>query len=95
MAYLVALRLSKTRQMRVQGVIYGVGAVALMLAHMRSAVLYQQTFLISAVLVVPAMVGMVIGGVAYDRLPQVLFRRVTLVVLFVSALNLIRKGMLG
>lgn len=94
-AYLTAIQTPKNQQMRIQGVIYGVGAVALLLAHLRSGVLNLQTLPLSAALVVPAMVGMMIGGALHDRLPQAAFRRVTLAVLIIAGLNLIRKGVLG
>ena len=46
----------------------------------------------TAALVVPALIGMVIGQRVQDRIDQAAFRRLTLVVLCVAGANLIRRG---
>ncbi len=94
-AYLTALGTEKTEQMRVQGVIYGLGAIALFLAHVGSGVLNAQTVWFSLALVVPAGLGMWLGGLAQDRIDQRAFRRATLAVLLIAGLNLIRRALLG
>ncbi len=94
-AYLTALNTPKTEQVRVQGVIYGLGAVALMGAHLGSGVLRAETLPFSAVLVVPAVAGMWFGLVIHDRIDQTTFRRATLLVLTLAGLNLLRRGLLG
>lgn len=91
--YLLAIDTPKVRQIVVQGVIYGLGSVALLVAHLKSGILTSATAPFSALLVVPALVGMWAGFKAQDRLNQQAFRRVTLAVLVVAGLNLIRKGM--
>jgi len=92
--YLTALGTERTEQIRVQGVIYGLGAVALLLAHAGSGVMRAETAPFSLALVVPAVAGMWIGGQLHDRIDQVLFRRATLVVLLIAGLNLLRRGLL-
>ena len=92
-AYLTAINTEKSEQMRVQGVIYGLGAVALVFAHLGSGILTVQTATFSAVLIVPAVVGMWIGARIRGGIDQVAFRRATLIVLFVAGLNLIRRGL--
>lgn len=94
-AYLTALNTPKADSMRVQGVIYGLGAVVLAGAHLGSGVLNTQTAPFSASLILPAMLGMWIGGRLQRRVDQALFRRLTLIVLVVAGLNLIRRGLLG
>lgn len=94
-AYLTALDTPKADSMRVQGVIYGLGAVVLAGAHVGSGVLNTQTAPFSASLILPAMLGMWIGGRLQRRVDQALFRKLTLVVLVVAGLNLIRRGLLG
>ncbi|MDA5093203.1 sulfite exporter TauE/SafE family protein [Aliiroseovarius sp. KMU-50] len=94
-AYLTAVNTPKAEQMRVQGVIYGVGAVALVAAHLKSGVFNSQTAPLSALLLFPAVIGMMIGGRFHDAMPQATFKRVTLVILTVLGLNLIRKGLMG
>lgn len=92
-AYLTALNTEKSEQMRVQGVVYGLGAVALVVAHLGSGILTAQTAQFSAILVVPAVLGMWIGSRIRGGIDQVAFRRATLVVLLVAGLNLIRRGL--
>ncbi|QDI77242.1 MULTISPECIES: sulfite exporter TauE/SafE family protein [Leisingera] len=93
-AYLTALGTEKTEQIRVQGVIYGLGAVALLVAHTGSGVMRAETAPFSLALIVPAVAGMWIGGRLHDRIDQALFRQATLVVLLVAGLNLLRRGLL-
>jgi uncharacterized membrane protein YfcA len=93
--YLLAIDTPKARQIVVQGVIYGLGAVTLLFAHIHSGILNRGTVPFSAFLLIPGVIGMWIGFRIQDRLDQTLFRRVTLVVLTVAGLNLIRKGLLG
>ena len=90
--YLMAIDTPKARQMVVQGVIYGAGAVVLVLAHLRSGILNGETVWFSAALLPAALIGMGIGFKLQDRMDQALFRKVTLIVLIVAGLNLIRKG---
>lgn len=94
-AYLTALNTPKTDQMRVQGVVYGLGAMALLGAHIGSGVMRAQTLPLSVALVVPAVLGMWVGGVLQDRIDQATFRRATLIVLLLAGLNLIRRAVFG
>jgi len=94
-AYLTAIDTPKKEQIRVQGVIFGVGAVVLFFAHLKSGILNAQTVPFSMIMVVPAVIGMMIGFRFQDRLDQVLFRKLTLAVLIVAGLNLIRRGLTG
>lgn len=94
-AYLTALGTEKGEQLRVQGVIYGLGAVALLLAHIGSGIVRVDSMLFSAALLPPAVLGMWIGGLVHDRIDQATFRKATLVVLTLAALNLIRRAIMG
>ena len=91
-AYLTALGTEKRAQMRIQGVIYGLGAVALTVAHIGSGVLNLSNVWFSAVLVPPAVLGMWLGGRVQDRINQEVFRTATLTVLVIGALNLLRRA---
>jgi uncharacterized membrane protein YfcA len=91
--YLIALQTPKARQIVVQGVIYGVGSVILLVAHLRSGILNSDTLPFSAALVPVGLLGMWIGFKLQDRMDAALFRKATLVVLTVAGLNLIRRGM--
>lgn len=91
--YLMALGTEKHAQIRIQGVVYGLGSLALVAAHGVSGVLNSDTLWFSLVLVVPAVIGMGIGARISDRMDQAIFRKLTLGVLVLAALNLIRQGM--
>lgn len=94
-AYLTAIDTPKSDQLRVQGVIYGLGAVALLAAHVGSGVLRAETLPFSMALVPSAILGMWLGGLLHDRIDQVTFRKATLAVLLVAGLNLVRRGLWG
>ncbi len=94
-AYLTALNTPKKDQMRVQGVIYGLGAVALVVAHLGSGILRAETAMFSALLIVPALAGMRGGQFLQDRIDQAQFRKLTLLVLLIAGLNLLRRGLTG
>jgi len=94
-AMLTARNTEKTEQMRVQGVIYGLGSVALIWAHMVSGVLNSGTLPLSVALVVPGLLGLWIGFRIQDRIDQRTFRKLTLLVLLIAGLNLVRRGVLA
>ena len=94
-AYLTAINTPKTEQVRAQGVIYGLGALALLGAHTKTGVISSDTLPLSISLLIPAFLGMWLGFKAQDRLDQALFRRLTLIVLVIAGLNLIRRGLVG
>jgi len=94
-AYLTALDTPKLDQIRVQGVIYGLGAAALLFAHIGSGVLRGETIAFSLALVPTAFLGMRIGMAVMDRIDQTAFRRATLFVLLIAGLNLIRRAWFG
>ena len=91
--YLTALDTPKDEQMRVQGVVYGVGALLLAVAHLKSGILNATTAPLSTLLLLPALLGVGLGFALQDRIDQALFRRLTLIVLVVAGLNLVRRGL--
>ncbi len=94
-AYLLSFGTEKRESVRVQGVVYLLGAVVLFLSHLRSGVLNQDTLPLSAMMILPAGLGMWLGFKVQDRLNPVKFRKLTLLILTIAALNLIRKGVTG
>lgn len=78
-----------------QGVIYGIGAIVLLLAHIRSGVFNSETAPFSALMLLPAGIGLVAGMWVQDRMDQARFRKATLLVLTVAGVNLIRRGVLA
>jgi len=93
-AYLTAMETPKAEHVRVQGVIYGLGAVALLLAHIQSGVVRTDTMPLSLAMLGPAVAGMWAGLKLHDRMPQERFRKATLAVLVVAGLNLIWRGVM-
>ncbi|MBJ3776231.1 sulfite exporter TauE/SafE family protein [Acuticoccus mangrovi] len=91
--YLTALDTPKTEQIRVQGIVYGLAAVALTIAHTNSGAFNATTAPLSVLLLIPALAGLVIGVRLHDRLDQDKFRRATLAVLVIAGLNLVRRGL--
>lgn len=91
--YLMAMDTPKQESVRVQGVLYGVGAVLLVGGLFNSGVLNAETLTFSTALLIPATLGLVLGFVLQDRLDQARFRKLTLIVLTIAGLNLIRRGL--
>lgn len=91
-AYLTALDTPKTVHIKTTGVIFGLGALVLTFAHVRSGVLNAATLPLSMLLLGPALLGQTIGHAVQDRLDQQKFRRAILVVLLIAGANLIRRG---
>ncbi len=79
--YLLAMKTEKMKQITVQGVIYGLGSVTLLFAHIQSGVLNAKTVGLSALLVPFALGGMWVGFKLLDKLDQQRFRQITLLVL--------------
>jgi uncharacterized membrane protein YfcA len=90
--YLVSIGAPKAEAVRVQGVVFLIGAAALVPAHLASGVLNRQTLPLSAFAAIPAMIGLWAGFRAHDRLDQATFRRWTLVLLAVTGANLVRQA---
>lgn len=91
-AYLTAIGTPKVEQMRIQGVVYGLGALALFAAHLQSGVLRAETLPLSAAMIVPALAGLWLGFLVQERVDQATFRTATLAVLLVAGLNLLRRA---
>ncbi|MEM0898708.1 MAG: sulfite exporter TauE/SafE family protein [Pseudomonadota bacterium] len=93
--YLLAINTPKAQQVVVQGVIYGMGSVTLLVAHLNSGILNAFTAPLSLMLLGPALIGMWLGFKVQDRLNQDQFRKVTLAILVIAGLNLLRLGATG
>lgn len=93
--YLLSVGAEKTEMIRVLGVTFMLGAVVLLGAHLQSGVLNAQTLPFSAILCIPAAVGMWLGFQLHDRLNPVLFRRWTLILLLLTGANLLRRAFLA
>ena len=93
--YLTALDTPKRDAVRIQGVLYGLGSVALLFAHVGSGVMRWETLPFSLLLCLPALAGLALGFSLQDRIDQTVFRRATLIVLLLAGLNLIRRAVMG
>lgn len=93
LVYLLSVGAPKLDQIRVQGVVFLLGAVALTLAHLGSGVLNAQTLPLSALMVIPGLLGMQLGFALQDRMDVVQFRRWTLILLVLTGLNLVRRAL--
>lgn len=91
--YLLSIGAEKRETVRVQGVVFLIGALVLCAAHLQSGILNAVTLPFSAVLTLPAMVGMTLGYGVQDRLDHTRFRRWTLILLVLTGLNLARRAM--
>ena len=91
--FLIALNLERTNQIRAIGLAFTTGSIILIPAHLLSGLLNASTLPFSALMCVPATLGMVIGLRCQDRMDQRLFRRLTLAVLCLAGLNLLRRGL--
>ncbi len=90
--YLTALSLPKRDQIRATGLAFLSGSLVLAPAHLATGVLNAQTGLLSLGALAPTALGMWLGQRMQDRLDQELFRKATLWVLAVAALNLLRRA---
>lgn len=95
LVYLLSTGVEKRDMVRAQGVVFLIGAIALLAAHLTTGILSGSRLAFSAALVLPAQVGMVVGFRLQDRLPQAWFRRLTQMLLVVSGLNLVRQALMG
>jgi uncharacterized membrane protein YfcA len=90
---LLSLNTEKREMMRVQGVVFLAGSAALLAAHLSSGVLDHSKLALSALMIVPALIGNRIGLAVQERLDQRRFRRWTLVLLALTGGNLIRQAL--
>ena len=93
--YLTALDTPKLEHVRIQGIVYLTGSIALALSHLNSGILTGAGFKLSAVLIIPAALGLAAGFAVQDRMDAQKFRWAILIVLVVAGLNLIRRGIFG
>lgn len=92
LVYLLSIKADKLETVRVQGVVFLIGAAVLLAAHLHSGVLSPNRTAFSAALVLPAMLGQTLGVAIQDRLDQTKFRRWTQILLVLTGLNLMRRA---
>ena len=92
--YLLGIGAEKRQAVRVQGVVFVIGAFMLTAAHLQSGILNMRTLPLSAAMVVPAGLGLWLGYQIQDRLDAARFRRWTLIFLILTGANLLRRAFL-
>lgn len=92
LVYLLSIKADKLETVRVQGVVFLIGAAVLLVAHLHSGVMTASTTTFSVILVLPAMIGQSLGVAIQDRLDQAKFRRWTQILLVLTGLNLMRRA---
>jgi uncharacterized membrane protein YfcA len=92
LVFLLSTGVAKIEMVRAQGVVFLIGAIALLAAHLGTGLASGERLALSALLVVPAMAGMLAGYQVQDRLDQGVFRRWTQGLLVLTGLNLVRQA---
>ncbi|MFN4194130.1 MAG: sulfite exporter TauE/SafE family protein [Tabrizicola sp.] len=90
---LLSTGVDKLTMIRAQGVVFLIGAVALLLSHLGTGVANWSSLGFSAALAVPALAGLQAGYWVQDRLDQARFRRWTQALLVVTGLNMVRLAL--
>jgi uncharacterized membrane protein YfcA len=93
LVFLLSTGADKGQTIRAQGVVFLIGAVALLAAHLRTGVANPASLAFSAALTLPALAGLMMGYAVQDRLDQARFRRWTQVLLVLTGLNLVRQAL--
>ena len=90
--YLNAIRLPKDQFVATVGVIWFSGSIFLLAGFGAVGILTWPRLLVSALAVVPALIGMWVGRRLRDRVDETRFRRLVLLAIFLVGLNLVRRG---
>lgn len=92
--FLLSIGAQKVETVRVQGVVFFLGAVVLLGAHLHTGLMAGENLWFSVALVAPAMLGQFFGQRLQDRLDQVRFRRSTQGLLVLTGLNLVWRALM-
>lgn len=90
--YLLSIGAEKVETVRVQGVVFFLGAVVLLGAHLQTGLMTGPNLWFSAALVVPAMLGQVFGQRMQDQMDQARFRRWAQALLVLTGVNLVWRA---
>ena len=93
LVFLLSTGAQKVQTIRAQGVVFLIGAVALLVAHLGTGLANAQTLAFSAALTLPALIGLYLGYAVQDRLDQRRFRRWTQGLLVLTGLNMVRLAL--
>ncbi len=90
--FFIMLRLPRETFIRALGLVLLSGSFPLVLAYVGNGILTPRTATLSAAATVPALGGQLAGQWLRKRIDEEIFRRVVLVALLISGLNLIRRA---
>ena len=91
-SYLMSLKIEKNEQIKVQGIIYSLGSILLLIGHLYSGIFNTYNFSLSLALVPLCIVGLFIGSIIRNRIKQTTFKACTLIMILIASINLIRKA---
>ena len=91
-AYLTAINTPKNEQMKIQAIIYGIGATFMFFGHITSGIFNLSTAPLSGFLILPCLCGFWLGSRIRNTFDQNMFRKVTLALLVLVGANLIRSA---
>ncbi|MEM7196907.1 MAG: sulfite exporter TauE/SafE family protein [Pseudomonadota bacterium] len=92
--FLLSLRLEREEWIRTVSLIWFVGAIPLTLSYWHVGIINAQTAPLSLYACVPGLVGIFVGERIRKHINAAIFRKILLLVLFIAALNLLRKSLL-
>ncbi len=91
--YLLSVGADKTETVRVQGVVFFLGALVLLSAHLHTGLMAGANLWFSAALVLPAIIGQAFGQRLQDKMDQARFRRWTQALLVLTGVNLVWRAL--
>jgi uncharacterized protein len=93
LVFLLSTGADKLQAIRAQGVVFLIGAIVLLGAHLGTGLANAQSLGFSAALCLPALIGLYAGYAVQDRLDQTRFRRWTQGLLVLTGLNMVRLAL--
>ena len=90
--YLTTINLRKEESIKVQGIVYTLGAFLLLFGHIQSGIFTWYTASFSVSLIIPSVLGLLLGARIRNKINQSTFRKATLIVLLIAGGNLVRRA---
>ena len=92
--YLAARKVTKDEFVRASGLLIFLGSLPLIAGYARQGILTAEATLLSAAMLLPAMVGFALGEAARNHLSETGFRKLLLIFFTLMGLNLLRKAVI-
>ena len=91
-SYLMSLKIEKNEQIKIQGIMYSLGSILLLVGHLYSGIFNKYTFSLSIALVPLCIFGLFIGAIIRNKIKQNTFKTFTLIMILIASINLINKA---